>query len=206
VLADTGVLDTLPRRELLAGYAEIVKYGLIDRPAFFHWLEANGADVIDGHPDRRRHAVHESCAAKAAIVARDEREQSGARALLNLGHTFAHALEAECGYDGRLLHGEAVAIGLCLAADLSAELGHCTVQEAARVRNHLAAVGLPTGLHQVQGQGWSARRLLAHMGRDKKVQDGRITFVLLRGIGGAFLNAEVDPQAVETLLTDAIAA
>jgi 3-dehydroquinate synthase len=150
--------------------------------------------------------VRESCAAKAAIVARDEREQSGDRALLNLGHTFAHALEAECGYDGRLLHGEAVAIGLCLAADLSAELGHCTVEAAARVRNHLAAVGLPTGLQQVPGQAWSARRLLEHMGRDKKVQDGRITFVLLNGLGGAFLSRAVEPQAVEALLTDALAA
>ena len=130
VLADTGVLDTLPKRELLAGYAEVAKYGLIDRPGFFHWLEANGADVLDGVAASRRRAVLESCAAKADIVARDETEQSGARALLNLGHTFAHALEAECGYEGQLLHGEAVAIGLCMAADLSAELGYMEVGEA----------------------------------------------------------------------------
>ena len=206
VLADTGVLDTLPKRELLAGYAEVAKYGLIDRPAFFHWLEANGADVLDGVAASRRKAVLESCAAKADIVARDETEQSGARALLNLGHTFAHALEAECGYEGQLLHGEAVAIGLCMAADLSAELGTMEGGEAARVRNHLAAVGLPTGLDHLPGRGWDVARLLDHMSRDKKVQDGRVTFVLMKGIGGAYLNPEVPPEAVRALLTQALAA
>lgn len=206
VLADTAALDTLSRRELLAGYAEVVKYGLIDRPDFFAWLEANGQDVLDGRPEARRHAVLTSCRAKAEIVARDETEQSGARALLNLGHTFAHALEAECGYEGQLLHGEAVAIGLCMAADLSAELGYLEVGEAARVRNHLAAVGLPTGLDHLPGRGWDVRRLLDHMSRDKKVADGRVTFVLMRGIGGAFLNREVPPEAVEALLTQALAA
>jgi 3-dehydroquinate synthase len=206
VLADTAVLDTLPRRELLAGYAEVVKYGLIDRPEFFTWLEANGPDVLDGRPEARRHAVLTSCRAKADIVARDETEQSGARALLNLGHTFAHALEAECGYEGQLLHGEAVAIGLCMAADLSVELGSMAVGEAARVRNHLAAVGLPTGLDHLPGRGWDVHRLLDHMSRDKKVLDGRVTFVLMHGIGGAFLNREVPTEAVEALLTQALAA
>jgi 3-dehydroquinate synthase len=206
VLADTAALDTLPRRELLAGYAEVVKYGLIDRPDFFAWLEANGQDVLDGRPEARRHAVLTACRAKADIVARDETEQSGARALLNLGHTFAHALEAECGYEGQLLHGEAVAIGLCMAADLSAELGYLELAEAARVRNHLAAVGLPTGLDHLPGRGWDVRRLLDHMSRDKKVADGRVTFVLMNGIGGAFLSREVPPQAVEALLTQALAA
>lgn len=206
VLADTGVLDTLPRRELRAGYAEVVKYSLIDRPEFFAWLESNAADVLDGRPEVRRKAVLTSCAAKAAIVARDERESTGARALLNLGHTFAHALEAECGYTGQLLHGEAVAIGMCLAADLSVELGHCPLADAGRIRNHLAAVGLPTGLHHLPGRGWSVPRLMEHMSRDKKVQDGRVAFVLLNGIGGAFLSREVDPRAVETILTDALAA
>jgi 3-dehydroquinate synthase len=206
VLADTDVLDTLPKRELLAGYAEVAKYGLIDRPAFFHWLEANGADVLDDAAAPRRRAVLESCAAKADIVARDETEQSGARALLNLGHTFAHALEAECGYEGQLLHGEAVAIGLCMAADLSAELGYMDGGEAVRVRNHLAAVGLPTGLDHLPGRGWDVHRLLDHMSRDKKVQDGHVTFVLMKGIGAAFLNPDVPPAAVEALLTQALAA
>ena len=206
VLADTGVLDTLAKRELRAGYAEVAKYGLIDRPDFFAWLETHGADVIDGRPETRRKAVLTSCAAKADIVARDERESTGARALLNLGHTFAHALEAECGYDGTLLHGEAVAIGMCLAADLSVELGYAALEDAGRVRNHLAAVGLPTGLSAVPGRIWSVPRLLDHMSRDKKVQDGRITFVLMQGIGGAFLSRDVDPRAVETILTDALAA
>ena len=206
VLADTGVLDTLTKRDLLAGYAEVAKYGLIDRPEFFHWLEANGPDVLDGVPAARRKAVLTSCAAKAAIVARDETEQSGARALLNLGHTFAHALEAECGYEGQLLHGEAVAIGLCMAADLSAELGYLADGEATRVRNHLAAVGLPTGLDHLPGRGWDVHRLLDHMSRDKKVQDGRVAFVLMKGIGGAFLDPEVPPQSVEALLTQALAA
>jgi 3-dehydroquinate synthase len=206
VLADTGVLDTLPKRELLAGYAEVAKYGLIDRPEFFHWLEANGADVVDGAAGARRTAVLTSCAAKAGIVARDETEESGARALLNLGHTFAHALEAECGYEGQLLHGEAVAIGLCLAAELSAERGYMDGDAAARVHHHLAAVGLPTGLDHLPGRGWDVRRLLDHMSRDKKVQDGRVPFVLMKGIGGAFLDPEVPPQAVEALLTQALAA
>jgi 3-dehydroquinate synthase len=184
----------------------VVKYGLIDRPDFFAWLETNGPDVLDGRAESRRRAVLTSCRAKAEIVAADETEQSGARALLNLGHTFAHALEAECGYEGQLLHGEAVAIGLCLAADLSAELGHLATSEAARVRNHLAAVGLPTGLDHLPGRGWGVDRLLDHMSRDKKVQDGRVTFVLLDGLGGAFLRRDVPPEAVRALLVDAIAA
>jgi len=206
VLADTEVLDTLPRRELLAGYAEVVKYGCINDPAFFAWLETHGLDAIEGDPAKRRHAVLTSCRRKAEIVAADERESSGARALLNLGHTFGHALEAECGYSGTLLHGEAVAIGMVMAADLSAELGLCPDEDATRIRNHLAAVGLPTGLDHFVGRVWSPARLLEHMSRDKKVQDGRVTFVLLQGIGGAFLCRNVDPAAVEALLTNAVAA
>nr|WP_027289497.1 3-dehydroquinate synthase [Rhodovibrio salinarum] len=206
VLADTGVLDTLSKRELLAGYAEVVKYGLIDRPEFFSWLEANGADVLDGRAEARRKAVLTSCVAKADIVARDETERSGPRVLLNLGHTFAHALEAECGYAGQLLHGEAVAIGMCLASDLSTELGLMAREEAVRVRNHLAAVGLPTGLDHLPRQNWNVKRLLDHMSRDKKVQDGRVTFVLMKGIGGAYLEPDVAPEAVEALLTQALAA
>jgi len=205
VLADTEALSTLPRRQLLAGYAEVVKYGLLGDPEFFVWLEGHGAAAIDGDPEARRHAVLTSCAAKAAIVADDERE-SGQRALLNLGHTFGHALEAETGYGDELLHGEAVAIGMVLAFDLSVELGHCPPEDAARVRRHFAAVGLPTGLEALPARVWSPRNLIAHMSRDKKVRDGRVTFVLVRGIGDAFVRADVDPVAVETLLAAAVAA
>jgi 3-dehydroquinate synthase len=206
VLADTEVLDTLPRRELLAGYAEVAKYGCIDDAEFFSWLEARGLDAIEGDPAARRHAIVTSCRRKAVVVARDETESSGARALLNLGHTFAHALEAECKYGGDLLHGEAVAIGMVMAADLSVELGLCPSEDAARIRNHLAAVGLPTGFEHMPGRVWSPARLLDHMSRDKKVQDGRVTFVLLRGVGQAFVSRDVDLAAVEALLTNAIAA
>ena len=206
VLADTDVLDTLPRRERLAGYAEVVKYGCIDDPAFFAWLESNGLDAIEGAGAARRHAVRRACQRKAAIVAADERESSGARALLNLGHTFAHALEAECGYGAELLHGEAVAIGTVLAADLSVELGHCPAEDAVRIRNHLAAVGLPTSPAQVPGRVFDPARLMAHMQKDKKVRDGRTTFVLLEGIGGAFLSQDVPASAVSALLATAAAA
>lgn len=206
VLADTDVLDTLPRRERLAGYAEVVKYGCIDDAAFFAWLETNGLDAIEGERSARRHAVIRSCRRKAAIVEADETEASGARALLNLGHTFAHALEAECGYGDELLHGEAVAIGLVLAADLSVDLGHCAAEDAVRIRNHLAAVGLPTSPAHVPGRVFEPERLMAHMQKDKKVRDGRITFVVLQGIGGAFLSQDVPAEAVRALLTTAVAA
>jgi len=205
VLADTEALSTLPPRDLLAGYAEVVKYGLINDPDFFGWLESHGAAVIDGDPMARRQAVLTSCANKAAIVADDERE-AGHRALLNLGHTFGHALEAEFGYGGYLLHGEAVAIGLSLAFDLSTRLGLCPPEETARVRRHLAAIGLPTGLEALDGQVLSAEALLDHMGRDKKVRDGKITFVLARGIGQAFLSQEVNLADVEALLNNTLAA
>jgi 3-dehydroquinate synthase len=205
VLADTATLDTLPRREMLAGYAEVAKYGLINDPAFFHWLEGNGADVIERMDAPLRHAVLTSCRAKATIVAADEREQD-ARALLNLGHTFGHALESECGYSDELLHGEAVAIGMVLAFELSAQLGLCSLEEAARVQRHLASVGLPTSPTGIQGRDWSAERLIHHMGRDKKVKDGRIAFVLARGIGQAFFPAFAETDAISALLETAIAA
>ena len=205
VLVDTEVLSTLPRRELLAGYSEVVKYGLIGDLDFFVWLESHGTSVIEGNPAARRRAVLTSCAAKAAIVAADERE-SGRRALLNLGHTFGHALEAELGYDGRLLHGEAVAIGMVMAFELSVRLGLCPPGDAARARHHLAAIGLPTGLEAVHGQAWSVATLIDHMRRDKKVEGGRINFVLARGIGRAFLSREVDLADVEALITGQIAA
>ena len=205
VLADTGVLDTLPPRELRAGYAEIVKYGLISDPDFFAWLEGHGAAVIEGDAAARRRAIVTSCKAKAAIVAGDERE-SGDRALLNLGHTFAHALESETGFGDELLHGEAVAIGMCLAFDLSVELGLCPPADADRVRRHFAMVDLAHGLDAVQGRIWNAERLIAHMERDKKVRDGRKTFILVRGLGQAFISREVENDDLKALLEEAIAA
>jgi 3-dehydroquinate synthase len=205
VLADTATLDTLPRRELLAGYAEVVKYGLINDPAFFAWLETHGADLLDRDDALLRAAVLTSCRAKAAIVAADEREQ-GQRALLNLGHTFAHALEAECGFSDELRHGEAVAIGMVLAFELSARLGLAPLEDAARVQRHLASVGLPTAPTWIDGRDWSAERLIRHMSRDKKVKDGRIAFVLARGIGRAFFPAHADRDEIAALLEIAIAA
>jgi 3-dehydroquinate synthase len=205
VLADTAALDTLPRRQMLAGYAEVAKYGLINDPHFFTWLESNGVDVIERADGPLRHAVLESCRNKARVVAADEREQD-ARALLNLGHTFGHALEAECGYSDELLHGEAVAIGMVMAFDLSAQLGLCSLEDAARVQRHLASVGLPTSPTWIDGRDWQAERLIRHMSRDKKVTDGRIAFVLAKGIGRAFFPAHAELDAISALLETAIAA
>lgn len=209
VIADTGVLDTLPHRELLAGYAEVVKYGLIRDAGFFDWLEANAGAVIsgDGEAGRtaRQYAVRTSCAAKAAVVAADERE-NGVRALLNFGHTFGHALEAETGFGPELLHGEAVAIGMIMALDMSVAMGLCPQPASDRVRRHFAAAGLPTGMPSAQGRHWDSATLVRHMGHDKKVRDGRVTFILARGIGDAFVSREVNLDDVERLLKDAIAA
>jgi len=202
VLADTSVLDTLPRRELLAGYAEVVKYGLLGDRDFFEWLEKNAASVIERDGPERRHAVAHSCRMKARIVAADERE-IGDRALLNLGHTFGHSFEAELGYGSEMLHGEAVAIGMRLAFDLSARLGLCPPEDAARVRHHLTRIGLPAGL---AGRNWPPQRLLDHMGRDKKVVDGKLTFILVRGIGQAFISREVGADDVKAVLAAALAA
>lgn len=208
VLADTGALDTLPRRELLAGYAEVAKYGLLGDAAFFAWLEAHGQAVIAGDAAARIRAIRTSCRAKADIVARDERE-SGPRELLNLGHTFGHALEAEAGYGDALLHGEAVAIGMVMAFDLSVRLGLCPAQDLDRVRAHLAAVGLPTSAghlrRAVPDGDWTAERLLAHMAKDKKVKDGRPTFVLAGGIGQALPTRPVEAAAVLSVLRDGLA-
>ncbi len=186
VLADTGTLATLPRRELLAGYAETVKYGLIRDAEFFAWCERQGNALCALEPDPIRHAVMTSCAMKAAVVAVDEREE-GERALLNFGHTFGHALETETGFSSRLLHGEAVALGMVLAFDFAARLGLAAAAEGERVRRHFAATGLPTGLADVGLAGIPAERLLAHMGKDKKVRDGRIALILPRRIGDAFV-------------------
>ena len=209
VLADTDVLDTLPRRELLAGYAEVAKYGLIDDPAFFAWCEANGASVLAGDAAKRTYAIEQSCLAKARIVAADERETTDLRALLNLGHTFGHALEAETGFGSDLLHGEAVGTGMAMAFDFSARLGLCPPADAERVRRHLGAVGLPMRLRAIGGdnrRNWSAERLIEHMRGDKKAADGKLTFVLARGIGKAFVSRAVDEATLRGLLDDAIAA
>ncbi len=204
VLADIGALDSLPARELRAGIAEVVKYGLIGDGDFFAWLETHADDLIAGDRAARRHAVIKSCDAKARIVAADERE-TWIRALLNLGHTFGHALEVETGYGERLLHGEAVAIGMVLAFELSVRLGHCAPADAARVRALLGAIGLPTSPANLPGGGdGAADRLVAHMAQDKKVRDGRVMFVLARGIGDAYLSLEVDLDDVRALLDDAL--
>jgi len=209
VIADIDVLDTLPRRELLAGYAEVVKYGLIDDAPFFAWLEANGRALLDGDRAARTQAVARSCAAKARIVAGDERETGDLRALLNLGHTFAHALEKETGYGADLLHGEAVGIGMTMAFDMSAALGLCPPADAARVRRHLEAVGLATSPRAIPGdnaRAWDAARLVDHMRGDKKNRDGRITFVLARGIGQAYVARGIDEAPALDTIRRALAA
>jgi 3-dehydroquinate synthase len=205
VLADTSVLSSLPRRELLAGYAEIVKYGLIRDTDFFSWLEVEGPAVCALTPDALRRAVLTSCAMKAAIVAGDEREE-GERALLNFGHTFGHALETETGFSSRLLHGEAVALGMVLAFDFAVRLGLASGQEAGRVRQHLAASGLPTDLAAIRLAGIPADRLIAHMSKDKKVRDGRITLILPRRIGEAFVMKDAPLDTLRNFLAEAAAA
>ncbi|MGB0632920.1 MAG: 3-dehydroquinate synthase [Alphaproteobacteria bacterium] len=205
VLADTAALDTLPRRELLAGYAEVVKYGLIRDADFFAWLEEHGAAVIAGDRDARKHAVKTSCAAKAAVVAKDEFE-TGLRALLNFGHTFGHALEAETGFGSELLHGEAVAIGMIMALDLSVRMGLCPADALNRAASHFNAIGLPTSVSAGGNRHWDPAALIGHMGHDKKVRNGRITFILARGIGDAFIAHDVDLAAVEDMLRHAVAA
>jgi len=200
VIADIDTLATLPRRELLAGYAEIVKYGLIRDRMFYEWLEGAGPKLVAGDADARREAVVKSCAAKAAIVAIDERE-TGDRQLLNFGHTFGHALETETGFGDALLHGEAVALGMRLAFDLSAELGLCPKAAPQRVRRHYAAVGLPIALSQIaNGKRFAPADLLRHMGKDKKVRDGRITLILAHDIGDAFISRDVDRATLERFL------
>ena len=199
VLADSDTLNSLPERELKAGYAEVVKYGLIDRPGFFEWLCENGQAVLAGDPEARRHAIAVSCLAKAEIVARDERE-SGARALLNLGHTFAHGLEAEAGFDGSLLHGEAVALGKVLAFQLSCDKGLCPSADLDRLLSHYDSMGLPQSLADLGLADLDPQRILAHMAQDKKVKDGRLTFILARGIGEAFITQDVAEDEVLAVL------
>ncbi len=208
VVADTAVLDTLPEREFRAGYAEVAKYGLLGDAAFFAWLEANWREVFAGGNSSRNfareHAIAMSCRAKAAIVARDERE-TGERALLNLGHTFGHALEAACGFSDRLLHGEAVAAGMALAFGFSARQGLLPNAEAERAVRHLAQVGLPTQLKDIAGTLPAVDGLMDLIAQDKKVKRGALTFILVRGIGAAFIETGVDPGAVRAFLDEKLA-
>ena len=204
VVADTAVLDTLSPRQFRAGYAEVAKYGVLGDLEFFDWLEVNHAGIFTGG-SAREHAIAASCRAKAEIVARDERE-TGDRALLNLGHTFGHALEAATGFSDRLFHGEGVAVGMVLAAEFSAHLNMLPISDAARVQHHLASVGLPTRLQDIAGfqqEGLAdADALLALMAQDKKVKRGRLTFILLEKIGKAVIANDVDPSAVRDFLQE----
>lgn len=204
VLADIDALNTLAPRDFLAGYGEVVKYGLLGDAAFFDWLEANGPAMAAGDASLRQYAVKRSVEMKAEIVARDETEE-GDRALLNLGHTFCHALEKATGYSNRLLHGEGVAIGCALAFELSQRLGLCSQEAPSRVRAHLKAMGMKTDLADIPGDLPDAAALLALMGQDKKVIDGRLRFILARGIGEAFVAEDVPGAVVTAVLTDALA-
>ncbi len=207
VVADTALLDTLPKREFRAGYAEVAKYGLLGDAQFFAWLEKNWQDVFAGGQSSnfaREHAIAVCCRGKAGIVARDERE-TGERALLNLGHTFGHALEAGCGFSDRLLHGEAVSLGMALAFEFSAQKGLIAASEAARATAHLAAVGLPTHVNQVPGGVPAVDALMNLIGQDKKVKRGKLTFILVRGIGQAFVENDVDPAEVRAFLSEKLA-
>ena len=204
VLADPTALDTLPPRELRAGYAEVVKYGILGDAAFFAWCEVNAAALLAGDPSAREYAVAASVAAKARIVSEDERETSGARALLNLGHTFGHALEAETGFSDDLLHGESVALGMVLAARYSARIGLIDQTQAERIAAHVAAVGLPAQLAAL-GLACDGRALVAHMLHDKKMDAGTLPFVLLRGIGEAFLDRSVTLDEVAGFLDEELA-
>jgi 3-dehydroquinate synthase len=207
VVADTALLDTLPQREFRAGYAELVKYGLLGDAAFFAWLEAHWRDIFAAGSPRnsaREHAVAVACRAKAAIVGRDERE-TGERALLNLGHTFGHALEAACGFSDRLLHGEAIAIGMVLAFEFSARRGLVAAAEAERVKRHFAEVGLPTGPSTIPAPLPSVARIMELIGQDKKVKRGMLTFILVRAIGSAVIETGVEEREVREFLNEKLA-
>jgi 3-dehydroquinate synthetase len=203
VVADTVLLDSLPPREFRAGYAEVVKYGLLGDAAFFDWLGANWRDLFAGGP-AREHAIAVCCRTKAAIVARDERE-TGDRALLNLGHTFGHAFEAACGFSDRLLHGDAIGFGMALAFEFSARRGLLPRADADRVISHLAAVGLPTHVKDIPGGAPGLDTIMNLVAQDKKVKRGKLTFILLRGIGAAFVARDVEVTEVESFLAEKIA-
>ncbi|MDG1437454.1 MAG: 3-dehydroquinate synthase [Emcibacteraceae bacterium] len=199
VLIDVTTLETLDPRHVIAGYAEVVKYGLINDVGFFGWLEINGSALIKGDRDLRMEAIKRSCDAKAAVVADDEKEK-GARALLNLGHTFGHALEAENGYNDDLFHGEAVAMGMIMAFELSKRLGLCDQKDCERIINHLESIGAP----KAKQFNFEISKLLHHMKGDKKMADGKLTFVVSRGIGQAFLSNDIDMQDVQAVFQDAL--
>ena len=204
VIADTTLLDTLPPREFRAGYAELVKYGLLGDAGFFGWLEVYWRDIfaaeVSGN-SAREHAVAVACRGKAGIVARDERE-TGERALLNLGHTFGHALEAACGFSDRLLHGEAIAIGMVLAFEFSARRGLVPAPAAERVKRHLAEVGLPTEPSAITGPLPAVERIMELIAQDKKVRRGMLTLILVRSIGSAFIEAGVDEREIRAFLSE----
>ncbi|MCF6443205.1 3-dehydroquinate synthase [Nereida sp. MMG025] len=202
VLADVDILGTLQPRDFLAGYGEVVKYGLLGDATFFDWLEENGPALAAGDTALRQQAVKHSVQMKADIVVRDETEQ-GDRALLNLGHTFCHALEAATGYSDRLLHGEGVAIGCALAFETSARLGLCSQEDPSRVRAHLSQMGMKVDLRDIDGTLPSSAALLGLMGQDKKVVDGQIRFIMARGIGQAFVTSDVALDVVQSVLDDA---
>jgi 3-dehydroquinate synthetase len=209
VVADSALLDVLPQREFRAGYAEVAKYGLLGDAAFFAWLEANWKEIFAGGnasgSSAREHAIAVSCRAKAAFVARDERE-TGDRQLLNLGHTFGHALEAACGFSDRLLHGEAISIGMALAFGFSAtRQGLVAKAEAERAIRHLAAVGLPTRIKDIPGSPLALDQLMTLIAQDKKIKHGALTFILVRGIGAAFIETGVDQAEVRAFLSEKLA-
>jgi len=203
VLADVDILGTMTERDFLSGYGEVAKYGLLGDPDFFDWLEENGPDLAAGNVEKRIYAVKRSCEMKADIVSRDEKER-GDRALLNLGHTFCHALEAATGYSDRLLHGEGVAIGCALAFEASMRLGLCSQEAPSRVRAHLKAMGMKVDLADITGELPDADALLELMYQDKKVQSGNLTFIMARGIGAAYVDRGVDLDVVKSVLTDAL--
>ncbi|MEM7570502.1 MAG: 3-dehydroquinate synthase family protein, partial [Pseudomonadota bacterium] len=205
VLADTGVLSTLPERERMAGFAEVIKYGLICDRQFFDWLGDNGEAVLAGDGDALRHAVARSCQIKAEMVAADERER-GRRALLNLGHTFGHAIEAHAGYDGRILHGEAVSIGMVMAHQVSHSLGHMASKDLDITLQTFEALGLPRRVERFGLDDLSAEEMIHHMAQDKKNVDERITLILSRGIGQAFLTRDVSAAVLEPMLEKILAA
>lgn len=204
VLADPLALDTLPLRDVRAGYAEVVKYGLIDDAPFFEWCEANGGKLLAGDRVAREYAIARSVKAKARIVAADEKETAGVRALLNLGHTFGHALEAETGFSDRLLHGEGVALGMVLAARFSSRQGLMNGQDAERVTSHIGAVGLPSSLRALD-LACDGRKLADHMLHDKKMDGGTLPFLLMQGIGRTFLANDVDLGEVACFLDEEMA-
>jgi len=199
VLIDVATLDTLDDRQVLSGYAEVVKYALIGDVDFFNWLEQHGLQLVKGDKGLRQQAIYKSCQHKALVVAADEHEH-GVRALLNLGHTFGHAFEAETGYGNRLFHGEAVAIGTIVALDLSVRLGLCKEADLKRVTRHFKNVGLPVSLKGLVDDGWSAVGLLDHMGRDKKTESGTINFILMKSIGDAFITNDVGRDKLNAAL------